>query len=204
MTLYLGFMMNRTTRDEFVAPVEAEDAATARMELFAAYPESRYQLLTVYARAEMDHVLSHIDRWPGLPSKVQEPLRTDLTKVTARTGGLPPLPGQVQAKVETVDAARDTQPMPAWMQSFVQQQNTRTAKAPAAAPTKAQAMEQAMAAPKSSLQPVSLIEKLKAARGQTMGQSMSTPMMTAPKAEPAVVQQAKAGSVIDILKGMRK
>jgi len=61
-----------------------------------------------------------------------------------------------------------------------------------------------MAAPKSSLQPVSLIEKLKAARGQTMGQSMSTPMMTAPKAEPAVVQQAKAGSVIDILKGMRK
>ncbi len=201
MTLFLGFMMNRANREEFVAPVDAADPTTARMELFAAYPESRYQLLTVYSRAELDHVLSGIDRWPGLPSKVQEPVRTDLSNVTARTGGLPPLPGQVQAKVEQVDAARDTQPMPAWMQSFVQQQNSRAAKqSPVAAPAAAPAMEQAMATPKTSLQQVSLIEKLKAARGQSMGQTMTT----TPKAEPTVVQQAKAGSVIDILKGMRK
>lgn len=192
-TTFLGFFMNRATREEFVAPVEADDATTARMEFFSAYPESRYQLLTVYSRKEMEHVLSGIDRWPGLPSKVQEPVRADLSKVTANTRGLPPLPGQVQAKVETVDAATDSQPMPAWMKSFVQQQQVKAASAPKAATPSV--LEQSMSTPKTSLQPVSLIEKLKAARGETM---------TTPKAESTLVQQAKAGSVIDILKGMRK
>lgn len=199
-TTFLGFFMNRATREEFVAPVDAEDTTIARMEFSSAYPESRFQLLTIYSRKELEHVLAGIDRWPGLPSKVQEPVRTDLSKVTANTRGLPPLPGQVQAKIETVDAASDSQPMPAWMKSFIQQQQTKQAKAaapktPASAPVSA--LENHMATPKSSFQQVSLIEKLKAARGESM-------TATAPKAEPAIVQQAKAGSVIDILKGMRK
>ncbi|TKW62066.1 MAG: hypothetical protein DI628_05460 [Blastochloris viridis] len=192
-TTFLGFFVNRATREEFVAPIEADDATIARMEFYSAYPESRFQLLTVYSRKELEHVLSGVDRWPGLPSKVQEPVRTDLSKVTASTRGLPPLPGQVQAKIEQVDAATDTQPMPAWMKSFVQQQQIKAAAAPKAQATSV--LEQNMAAPKTSLQQVSLIEKLKAARGETMA---------APKAEPTIVQQAKAGSVIDILKGMRK
>ncbi len=192
-TTFLGFFMNRTTREEFVAPIEAEDATVARMEFYSAYPESRFQLLTVYSRKELEHVLSGIDRWPGLPSKVQEPVRADLSKVTANTRGLPPLPGQVQAKIEQVDAATDNQPMPAWMKSFVQQQQVKAAAAPKM--TTPSVLEQSMSAPKTSLQQVSLIEKLKAARGETMA---------TPKAEPTIVQHAKAGSVIDILKGMRK
>lgn len=191
-TTFLGFYLNRRTSEEFVAPVKADDVAQARIQLGQAYPDSRYQLLTVYSRQEIEHVLSGIERWPGLPSKVQEPLRADLSKVTARTQGLPPLPGQVQAKVETIDAATDSQPMPAWMKSFVQQQQAKGKAVPAPVPS---AMEQAMSASKTSLQQVSLIERLKAARGETMA---------APKAESTLVQQAKAGSVIDILKGMRK
>lgn len=192
-TTFLGFYLNRRTSEEFVAPVQASDMAQARVQLGQAYPDSRYQLLTVYARKEIEHVLSGIDRWPGLPNKIQEPLRADLSKVTARTSGLPPLPGQVQAKVETVDPVADTQPMPAWMKSFVQQQQAKAA-TPKAAPAPS-ALEQAVSSPKASLQPVSLIEKLKAARGETL---------SAPKAEATLVQQGKAGSVIDILKGMRK
>ncbi len=192
-TTFLGFYLNRRTSEEFVAPVKAEDVAQARVQLGQAYPDSRYQLLTVYSRKELEHVLSGIERWPGLPNKIQEPVRADLSKVTARTQGLPPLPGQVQAKVETVDAATDTQPMPAWMKSFVQQQQAKAAAAPkVAAPS---ALEQSMSATKTSLQQASLIERLKAARGETMA---------APKAEATLVQQGKAGSVIDILKGMRK
>ena len=191
---FLGFYLNRRTSEEFVVPVEASDATEARMQLGVAYPDSRYQLLTVYSRKELEHVLSGIERWPGLPSKIQEPVRADLSKVTARTSGLPPLPGQVQARVETVDATTDTQPMPAWMKSFVQQQQMKAAAAKPAAPTSV--LEQAMGTPKSSLQQATLIERLKAAKGETMA--------SAPKAESAIVQQAKAGSVIDILKGMRK
>lgn len=66
---FLGFFMNRSTREEFVAPIEADDATTARMEFYSAYPESRFQLLTVYSRKELEHVLSGIDRWPATPIK---------------------------------------------------------------------------------------------------------------------------------------
>ncbi|RYG60555.1 MAG: hypothetical protein EON60_06765 [Alphaproteobacteria bacterium] len=208
---YLGFLQNRASKDEFVAPVQADEVATARIELGRAYPESRYLLQTIYSRSEIEHVLSGIDRWPGVASKVQPPLTADLTKVTARTGGLPPLPGQVTAAtVEKVD--NNTQAMPAWMQSFVQQQ----AAAPKAAtrvenmvdtrvdthiPASMQAMLRAMGQTKAATpqpmmqaQPQSLIERLKAAKGES----------TFKPAAPIVQETAKPGSVIDILKGMRK
>lgn len=196
---YLGFFLNRRTSDEFVAPVQAADAAEARIQLGVAYPDSRYQLLTVYSRTELDHVLAGVDRWPGVASKVQEPLRADLSKVTAKTRGLPPLPGQVQAKVEEVDPATDSQPMPAWMKSFVQKQPIPDAAAPKATPPakpQTSALEQAMSAPKTSIQQVSVLERLKAAK---TGQTVSTK----PKAE-AVMAPPRSGSVIDILREMRK
>ncbi len=213
---YLGFLQNRQSREEFVAPVEADDVATARMALAQAYPESRYMVQTVYSRQELEHVLAGVDRWPGVASKVQPPLTTDLTKVTARTGGLPPLPGQVTAaSVEKVE--ENTQAMPSWMQGFIQQQAQPQAPKAALQPAKIdtttvdtrvdptipvnmQAMLRAMSqtqAPKpqpmTQAQPQSLIERLKAAKGE----SFSKPM-------PAVQEAAKPGSVIDILKGMRK
>lgn len=207
---YLGFLQNRANKEEFVAPVQAEDVATARMELGLAYPESRYMVQTIYSRQELEHVLSGIDRWPGVASKVQPPLTTDLTKVTARTGGLPPLPGQVTAA--TVEKVEDnTQAMPAWMQSFIQQQNQK-ASAPKAEPkldtkpvvtpnANIQAMLHAMnqtkavqPQPMTQAQPQSLIERLKAAKGES----------TFKPATPAVQDVVKPGSVIDILKNMRK
>ncbi|RYG61195.1 MAG: hypothetical protein EON60_04455 [Alphaproteobacteria bacterium] len=212
---YLGFLQNRASKDEFVAPVQADDVATARMELARAYPESRYILQTIYSRSEIEHVLSGIDRWPGVASKVQPPLTTDLTKVTARTGGLPPLPGQVTAAtVEKVE--HNTQAVPAWMQSFVQQQAAAPIAAAKAAPrvenmvdttvdthipASMQAMLRAMGQtnattpqPMMQAQPQSLIERLKAAKGDS----------TFKPAAPVVQEAAKPGSVIDILKGMRK
>ncbi len=211
---YLGFLQNRTSKEEFVAPVQAEDAATARMELGLAYPESRYMVQTIYSRQELEHVLAGIDRWPGVASKVQPPLTTDLSKVTARTGGLPPLPGQATAAtVEKVE--NNTQGMPAWMQSFVQQQGQQQA-APKAAPkvgpaidtsvettlpANMQAMLRAMSQTKAATpqpmvqaQPQSLIERLKAAKGES----------TFKPAAPVVQEAVKPGSVIDILKNMRK
>lgn len=209
-TTYLGFLQNRQNREEFVAPVVAADVTLARTELGKAYPESRYIIQTIYSRTELEHVLSGIDRWPGVPSKVQPPVTADLSKVTARTGGLPPLPGQVtNATVEKV--TDNTQGIPAWMQSLVQPQTApapvRAAPAPTAAPAKPanmQAMLQAMAQTRAAApqpmqaQPQSLIERLKAAKGETV-----TPNMPAMPA--AAVQSAvKPGSVIDILKSMRK
>jgi hypothetical protein len=202
-TTYLGFLMNRQSREEFVAPVIAETLVVAKIELAKAYPESRYMLQTIYSRLEIDHVLAGIDRWPGLPSKVQPPVTTDLSKVTAQTGGLPPLPGQATAAtVQKVD--NNTQALPAWMQSFVASQQVAPAQpqaamsSPAPQVTMQSAINQMMAEQRPQQAPQSLIERLKMAKGETF--SAKAPALPAA----AVQEQAKAGSVIDILKGMRK
>ena len=199
-TTYLGFLMNRTTREEFVAPVNATSVDMARMELFAVYPDAHYALLTVYTKTEIEHVLAGVERWPGLPSKIQKPVEVKSAPVRISTGGLPPLPGQVTATVQKVDATTDTTGMPGWMKSFVQQQEaaTKSAAKVAAKPAAVQPMEAAIFQPKSSMPPASLIERLKAAKGETMARpSVSAPAF-APQAPTA------KGSVIDILKGMKK
>ena len=209
-TMFLGFLQNRQSKEEFVAPVMTDDLAVAKAELARTYPESRYILQTIYSRAELEHVLKSVDRWPGLPSKVQPPLTTDLSKVSAQVGGLPPLPGQVQAALPAQATSATIQQvqggvtnqgaMPGWMQSYVQSQ---MAKAPA--PQKpvevVQALSQMMAEQKPAAAPQSLIERLKMAKGETMSSVGRAPVPSMPA---AVVQPAKAGSVIDILKGMRK
>lgn len=199
-TTFLGFLMNRQTKEEFVAPVAADDLAIAKMELMMAYPESRYVLQTIYSRKEIEHVLAGVDRWPGLASKVQPPLTTDLSKVTAQMGGLPPLPGQVtSATIQQVQGGVTNQEaLPGWMQSFVQSQMVKAAPAAHKPVEVVQAMSQMMAQQKPAQAPQSLIERLKMAKGETFASkapALPTPM---------VQEQAKAGSVIDILKGMRK
>ena len=208
-TMFLGFLQNRQSKDEFVAPVMAGDLAVAKNELLRTYPESRYVLQTIYSRAELEHVLHSVDRWPGLLSKVQPPVKTDLSKVTAQTGGLPPLPGQLpstatSATIQQVQGGVSQQGgMPAWMQSLMEQQTVApeaAAKAPAPQPKAVMqsAISQMMAEQKPASAPQSLIERLKMAKGETM--APKAPVM--PVA--TVQEQAKAGSVIDILKGMRK
>lgn len=214
-TTFLGFFVNRETRDEFVAPVIAADTFAARMDLQKVYPESRYMLLTVYSRQELEQVLNGVDRWPGMPNKAKEPVRADLSKVTARTGGLPPLPGQVKATVEKV--ATNEQPLPGWMQSLVTATPRADSDAPtiarsAATPAFAQPQQpanpilQAMAQPKTSLPPQSLIERLKAARGETMATPVRREAVPPQPEMPAgaITRQASGASVIDILKNMRK
>jgi hypothetical protein len=202
-TTYLGFFMNRQTKEEFVAPVMAQNADTAKWELEIAYPTSRYQLLTVYSRTELENVLIGIDRWPGLPSKVQAPVMTDLSKVKASMGGLPPLPGQ---KVEQLVAQLpDNQPsMPAWMRDFMT--NSKIAQKPAVplAPALEQAMSQRISSTQNGAAPQmvqqSLIERLKAVKGESMPiRREATPLKDTP-----ISRGASGASVIDILKGMRK
>ncbi len=215
-TTYLGFLMNRSDKEEFVAPVVANELTEAKRELQKAYPDSRYALLTVYTRSELENVLKGVDRWPGLPSKVQAPLAEKTAPVRVSTGGLPPLPGQVQA---TVQAVENIQPsaLPGWMQSLADTQAPKKTANPTLNQTSFM-MRPAVPAPKSQPQtitqmmaeqrpapaPQSLIERLKMAKGETVA---SQPIQRQPQPQmPAatISRSAQGASVIDILKGMRK
>jgi hypothetical protein len=95
MATYLGFLKNLTNGEEFVAPVDTISRDKAESLLRETYPQGIYGLLTVYERREMENILTNIDRWPGVPSKVQPSLEQVLAKVSvSRRGGLPPMPHQ--------------------------------------------------------------------------------------------------------------
>lgn len=116
MPIFLGFLLNTKTKQEFVAPTEAESRAEAEHNLTLQYPSPLYTLLTTYARGEMGKILADIDRWPGLPSKIQPTMEQLLQKVSvSRT--LPPLhqpkaqPAFDGARIEQVrQAVRDSAP----------------------------------------------------------------------------------------------
>lgn len=107
MAIFLGFFKNRRNGEDFVVPVDADHHGEAMMMLGQSYPSPHYVMLTVYARREIETILSGIDRWPGLPSKIQPPaedLMAKLSNVRVQQGGLPPMP-KAQAdggRVETV------------------------------------------------------------------------------------------------------
>lgn len=207
-TTYLGFLMNRADREEFVAPVVAPDLIEAKREIQKAYPDSRYALLTVYTRTELEHVLQGVDRWPGLPSKVQAPLSDKTAPVRVSTGGLPPLPGQVQATVQAMENIEQAA-LPGWMQSFVtppaQAHSAKAMTMPAQKPVAGHsAMAQMMAEQKPAQAPQSLIERLKMARGESVA-SQPIRREAVPEVSAATISRSASGaSVIDILKGMRK
>ncbi len=105
MTTMLGFMLNTISHEEFVAPIEAETREEAEFLLAAQYPTGPYKILTIYGQKEMQSILTSLERWPGLPSKVQPKLDDLLTRVRARTGSLPPLKPTPPAK-PVLDGAR--------------------------------------------------------------------------------------------------
>lgn len=108
MPVFLGFFINTTTRDEFVAPVEANDRKHAEDQLHASYPAPAYSLLTTYERRELDNIMAGIDRWPGLPSKIQPPLDALLGRVRVSNGTLPPLPtAKAAAKADGAQITRE-------------------------------------------------------------------------------------------------
>ena len=99
MALFLGFMKNTVNGEEFVAPAEADDRVGAEVLLLRQYPAEAYALLTVYEKRELTRALEQVERWPGVPSKVQPSLEQLLSRVSARAGKLPPLPNQRPAAV---------------------------------------------------------------------------------------------------------
>lgn len=106
---FIGFLRNAATREEFMCPVAADTRAEAQMLLEMDYPTPAYALCTIYARSELNQALSSIDRWPGLPSKVQphKPrLDETLARVTAHQGNLPPLTKAAPAAMPQADGAR--------------------------------------------------------------------------------------------------
>lgn len=94
MGLFFGFMKNAVTGEEFVAPMEAEERVGAEVLLLRQYPAPAYALLTVYEKRELTRALEQVERWPGVPSKVQPPLEQLLSRVSVQRGKLPPLPQQ--------------------------------------------------------------------------------------------------------------
>lgn len=116
MPVFLGFLLNTKTKQEFVAPTEADTRAHAEHNLTLQYPSPLYTLLTTYGRGEMDKILADVDRWPGLPSKLQPTTEQLLQNVSVRKG-LPPLhqpkaqPAFDGARIEQVrQAVRDSSP----------------------------------------------------------------------------------------------
>lgn len=94
MPMFLGFLKNTVTHEEFVAPVEADARGTAEMALAAEYPSAVYKLLTVYERREIEHVLAGLARWPGLPSRVQPTMEQLMARVKVGGRSLPAMPNQ--------------------------------------------------------------------------------------------------------------
>lgn len=105
MTTFLGFFKNNMTAEEFVAPVDAETRNDAEWVLIRQYPQGIYSLLTIYARTEVEKIMTNIDRWPGLASKVQPSIEQMMSRVSVGTR-LPPMPNQRVVETPAIDGAR--------------------------------------------------------------------------------------------------
>lgn len=223
MAQFIGFFKNTSTRDEFVAPVDADDRTEAQMMLEMDYPAPTFKLHTIYARSELNNALSSIDRWPGLPSKVQpKPQMLDmmLSRVTAKQGGLPPLPNQTAAKpsmpaatgarVELVkDALHGQSPeVQALAARLAAASLTAAATAkPAAKAAPASAMGRAAAKDAPALPAASAIAAIKAMHGKAPAMQAATtavPQATMPRAAaPQMAAPTKGNSLVDVLKAMK-
>ncbi|MCA3244117.1 MAG: hypothetical protein INF43_02285 [Alphaproteobacteria bacterium] len=92
-SLFLGFLVNAITNEHFIAAAEAGSPTEATAKLRETYPSAAYHVLTVYQAQAVVKYLAEVQRWPGLPSKVQ-PSLTDLLatqRIRTQVGGLPPL-----------------------------------------------------------------------------------------------------------------
>ena len=110
--LYLGFMRNTITGEAFIAPAHGASAAAAESLLRETYPSAAYAITTLYPAQDVQKYLIELERWPGLPSKVQPKLADLLAnqRIRAQQGGLPPMPNRVpqpvQAPVNGFNAAQ--------------------------------------------------------------------------------------------------
>lgn len=102
--LYLAFIRNTITGETFMAPSVATTEIQAESVLRETYPSAAYAINLLYPAHEVQKYLGELERWPGLPSKVQ-PKLTDLLanqRIRAQMGGLPPL-HKAQPAAQPVD-----------------------------------------------------------------------------------------------------
>jgi len=86
--------MNRVTEEHFIAATEAQSSTEATAKLRETYPSAAYNIFIVYQAHAVVRYVADVQRWPGLPSKIQ-PSLTDLLatqRIRTQMGGLPPLP----------------------------------------------------------------------------------------------------------------
>lgn len=218
MPIFLGFFINTKTKQEFVAPTEAETRSGAEHNLTLQYPSPLYTLLTTYERKEMDSILANLDRWPGLPSKVQPSMEQLLQNVSV-SKTLPPLhhpktqaPTAFDgARIEQVrQAVRDTAPEVQALAARLMAATVAPQPTPPFADTAYRTAAPAAKAPASSILPAisSAYPKTAAAPANRFGgyaepapQLPSAPAMAAPGQGKATVTARP--SLIDVLKTLR-
>lgn len=72
-TTYIVFMYNARTGEEFTAPKQGPKNAHPVImgEMRKEYPAPQFKILTAYTVEELESTLKNLDRWAGLPSRVQ-------------------------------------------------------------------------------------------------------------------------------------
>ncbi len=91
--LFVAFMRNTLTGETFMAPAIGQTQTQAEDMLRETYPSAAYSLNLMYPAQDIQKYMGELERWPGLPSKVQ-PKLTDLLanqRIRSQMGGLPPL-----------------------------------------------------------------------------------------------------------------
>lgn len=96
--IHLAFLRNSITGEMFIAPAVGQNQPQAESNLRETYPSAAYALLALYPAADVQRYLIELNRWPGLPSRVQPKLSDLLASQRIRTqlGGLPSLKRSAQ------------------------------------------------------------------------------------------------------------
>jgi hypothetical protein len=199
MAMYVLFLQNLATQEEFVAGIDAAGMDAAKLGARVTYPAKSYALLTCYAQAELETILTNLKRWPGVPSKVQPAADEVNPRVQVSVGKLPPLKREqpTEGRVAPVQAEE----LSAMMQMMARQSAERLRReqaergeAPALQPAdrvaEAKAVQQPQAAP---VQRQSVLEALK---GIPASKSVSPTAMASPAGN-------SGKSVVELLRGLR-
>lgn len=203
MAQFVGFMMDMISGEEFLAPVEANSREEAYMMLERLYPGQGYTTTMVQPRADLSKTIAADAKiQPGM-AKPRQPLEQLLARVTAQTGGLPPMPRMSApaqpAKLPVADSATVSAVQSAPLQAAAKPlEDISSLRAPASA--RGRAVE-----PEADILPTgTAIAALRALRsgatGVSLGASAPAPATTAPTSGSA---QPRSGSLIAVLKAMK-
>lgn len=163
MTVYMVFLRNMASNEDFAVPTEAESPQEALLACQQRHPHPLFSHLTTFPLDDVQRMVEDARRWPGVASTVQPSVDDMLKRVNVRIGKLPPLPGQhpTAARVEHDRG----------FSRGVMDQQARMAAAPATVPVPASKPRMAPAAAPASLSTPShnhgrsVVDVLRALRG---------------------------------------